>query len=728
MRRLLLFTPLILAASILSGTSQHLPARDPDPLPLPALAPRLADLLPEDRVAAAAMALRSRDCAAAIGQWNQAAEESPLEVAARRLVEGLQAHACEDVDTARQALTAAWSESPLEDWRLWILADSTVATGDGEAAAATLARLLTDFPRSPLVPRALGRAAALAAEGDDLRRLGELADLGRRRGLEGEHRTALESLVWERIEERSAAGRYLLVREPLVAQELGVAESLRREDGEVQWGLLLSADDLRRRAERLIDLEMASAALSTLEQVADSERDLLWSLTRARALTAARRGVDALAHLEGKASRDASLAAELDWERAMAAFDAATARRGRVNLPSARRGELRELGRSFLRRAAEHPEQSQRALRRLFRELSDPEDFEPALEVLTRLRALDAADSTGARFLWELGWSEFQQRNYSGAVGYWAELGVLYPESRFHRYGRYWTGRAFEGLGQRDRARQIFTEVAATDTTDFYRKFALARLGEGQSEPDPLPPQQAVAPWPRPAGLARAQWLTDLGLDDLAQAELSGVSRDIPEASRKALEAMVLARQGERVESIRRIREAFPALGSPRQAGVPEEALAIYYPVDYEDIIRQHAAAQSLPVHLVLGMIRQESAFALDARSWAGAHGLMQLMPATSREVAGKLGLRWSRSKLIEPAFNVRLGTTYFRQVLEMFDGNVELALAGYNGGPYRIKRLWNRARTSEVDSFLEGLQIDESRIYVKRILLLSDSYQRRLL
>ena len=60
-----------------------------------------------------------------------------------------------------------------------------------------------------------------------------------------------------------------------------------------------------------------------------------------------------------------------------------------------------------------------------------------------------------------------------------------------------------------------------------------------------------------------------------------------------------------------------------------------------------------------------------------------------------------------------------------MFDENLELSLAGYNGGPYRIKRLWNEAGARELDRFLEGLNIEESKTYVKRILVLSDSYRQ---
>jgi len=102
-------------------------------------------------------------------------------------------------------------------------------------------------------------------------------------------------------------------------------------------------------------------------------------------------------------------------------------------------------------------------------------------------------------------------------------------------------------------------------------------------------------------------------------------------------------------------------------------------------------------------------------------------MPATARELAGRYGLSYSHDKLSDPDFNIRLGTTYFSHVLDMFDGNQELALAGYNGGPNRIQRLWKESGRPNVElaDFVETLGLDESRNYVKRILVLADSYRQ---
>ena len=158
------------------------------------------------------------------------------------------------------------------------------------------------------------------------------------------------------------------------------------------------------------------------------------------------------------------------------------------------------------------PELAAKALRSLWTDQIEDDRFEEAIETLRRLRASTPSDTTGAAHLWSLGWREYGKKNYSGAVGYWTELFSLYPEVSDGRRGRYWTARAFEALGETERARQIYREVASSDTTDLYRKNALARLGQGPFRRRTRRPAKAE-PWPADPQLARARLLTDLGLE-----------------------------------------------------------------------------------------------------------------------------------------------------------------------------------------------------------------------
>jgi soluble lytic murein transglycosylase len=690
---------------------------------------------PPPDFSAEASALRRRDCPSALASLRQRAGGADRALAGMaQLLLGFYAHACADVATAERWLfEAAQPGGAFEDWRLYLLADTAAAQQHYPAALAALQKVIGDYAGSPLRGRALVRAAEIAAAAGDRQRAAEWLAQARSELLASDLVTRLDVLEWESAqaagdaEAQRAAARHLLVNSPFEAARLGAVELFRAPDGALDWALFLSREERERRVERLLELGVTAGALTTLESFPAAERDLRFHLVKARALTLAQRGHEALALLAGMSAEDFAARAELEWARAQAAAEAAAVRRGRPLLPAAQREGLRASQRQHLWAVARAPvdrELRARALRELFAELGEEQDFDQAMQVLALLRQVDPADTSGANVLWERGWREYRTRNYSGAIGYWARLTELYPASRAARAGRYWSARAFDALGQRDRAAGLYREIAGADTTDFYRKHALARLGGSAAGPEGDEPSREA--WPRDALFERARQLTDLGLDDLALAELDAlVGRGLPSAE-QALRALAQARKGERRESIRLLRSAFPALGGPHQETVPEEALHLFYPLDFSEEIRREARRQDLPPAVVFGIVHQESGFDPAAVSRSGARGLMQVMPATGRELARKLALPFSTERLHEPAYSVRLGTTYFRQVLVMFDGNLELALAGYNSGPFRVKRLWRASGDgAEVDAFVEGLEPAEPRLYVKRILIASDSYRQ---
>jgi len=682
--------------------------------------------------AEAAAALRGRDCAGAFRALGRLTTGKDQTAAFANLLSGFYAHACEQEKIAEERLfQAADPDGLLEDWRLFLLSDAAAAQGHILLSQAALARLIGDHPASALRPRALVKAATVAWERSDVRRALELIDRARRDHLDGEEEVRLERLAWEignatgNEEVRREAARRLLTDAPSVAAELQVIDIFRPAAGALDWAAVLTPEQLEHRARVLLDQKLDSSSTASLDAVPATARDLRWYLLKAEILTRAKKGGDALELLAGRSADDPRLAAQLEWQRAQAADEQATAQRGR-NTTAVQRQRMHLLSRQSLEKAARFdadPELAGQALRALWADQVDDDLFDQSMETLRHLRRLDPTDTTGAAHLWDLGWREYGKKNYSGAVGYWTELFSLYPEGSDGRRGRYWTARSFEALGETERAQQIYREVASSDTSDLYSRNAVARLGHKV-----VPPAAEDAerePWPTDPLLARARLLTDLGLEDLAETEMGLVEDTAQPRAQRALEALILARKGERRKSILVIRDAFPALGTPHQAHLPEEARRLYYPLEYQDTIRSWATRNGLPTNLVFGIVRQESAFDPQAQSWAGARGLMQLMPSTARELAGRYGLAYSHEKLSDPEFNIQLGTTYFSHVLGMFDGNQELALAGYNGGPYRMKRLWKEWGSSDMDRFLESLSLEESRTYVKRIVLLADSYRQ---
>ncbi len=147
-----------------------------------------------------------------------------------------------------------------------------------------------------------------------------------------------------------------------------------------------------------------------------------------------------------------------------------------------------------------------------------------------------------------------------------------------------------------------------------------------------------------------------------------------------------------------------------------KSALAYLFPTPHLETVRQTAALNSVPEALVYGVMRQESGYISDVRSPAGAVGLMQLMPATAKDMGKKLGVAAPRWKLIDGELNIRLGVRYLNFVLRRFDENVALAAAAYNAGPHRVKK-WVNGDALPADLWVETIPFDETRDYVKGVL-----------
>ena len=144
---------------------------------------------------------------------------------------------------------------------------------------------------------------------------------------------------------------------------------------------------------------------------------------------------------------------------------------------------------------------------------------------------------------------------------------------------------------------------------------------------------------------------------------------------------------------------------------------ALLYPRPYDAEVAAAARTAGLPHDLIYSVMRQESLYRSDAVSSADARGLMQLLPETARRTA----IQWKQpvpasAQLFEPAVNVMLGAAHVKELLERFDDQLPLALAGYNAGPGAAQR-WLPSRTMDPDIWIENIPYNETRNYVQRIL-----------
>ena len=297
-----------------------------------------------------------------------------------------------------------------------------------------------------------------------------------------------------------------------------------------------------------------------------------------------------------------------------------------------------------------------------------------------------------------------------------AGIEKMTPLARTDPTWTYWQGRSLRAGGAKEEADQFFANIAGEPS--FYGKLALEELGR----PITIPPR-AYEPTPEDIKAAAANPGLQRAIA-LFQLDTSGQRADVARAVRfdavrewnwslrgmddhELLAAAEFARANELWD--RAINSA------DRTVGIHDFQLRFLAP--YRGAFGEQARAQGVEEYWVLGLVRQESRFIVNARSSAGASGLMQLMPATARWVAKKLGLRdYSPAQVNDVEVNIALGTSYLRYVLDELEGSPVLAAAAYNAGPGRARR-WKADRPLEGAVYAESIPFNETRDYVKKVM-----------
>lgn len=349
-------------------------------------------------------------------------------------------------------------------------------------------------------------------------------------------------------------------------------------------------------------------------------------------------------------------------------------------------------------------------------------------ELIPKLAALDPSQEAGLQHLWDKGWNAYARGDYNGALPIFTFVRDTYRNPNVRRQAQYWYARTIEKLGQKEEAVAIYRNLAGAPYADVYAVHAASRgaVPLPQPPPNPLkisrPDWRELAEQKMPAELRLAYELT--ALTDFRDARLE-IQKNMNRANQPyadALMAEIYNSSGDMLLVMRSLRRAFPQLATVEQDAVPSYFLRMYYPVKYTDQIIANAAKNGLDPYVIMGLIHQESYYNPKARSAVGATGLMQLMPPTGKELASRLH---TSSNLENPATNIKLGTYYFRLLVNMFGGSVNLAIAAYNAGQGNVLR-WRRAAPGKpMDEFLESIPFPETRNYVKRINMLGASYKR---
>jgi soluble lytic murein transglycosylase len=143
--------------------------------------------------------------------------------------------------------------------------------------------------------------------------------------------------------------------------------------------------------------------------------------------------------------------------------------------------------------------------------------------------------------------------------------------------------------------------------------------------------------------------------------------------------------------------------------------IRVIFPYPFREVIEAEASEQGLDPYLLVALIRQESTFRPAVVSRAGAHGLMQLMPATARQIAQRLGIAWDRRMLVVADANLHLGAVHFASLLKRY-GAVEPALAAYNAGGTPVRRWLRNPESDDPVQFITQVTYPETRGYLRTV------------
>ncbi len=224
--------------------------------------------------------------------------------------------------------------------------------------------------------------------------------------------------------------------------------------------------------------------------------------------------------------------------------------------------------------------------------------------------------------------------------------------------------------------------------------------------------------------LATFDILEALDLDDLARLNIQAQLNQHPNSPVLVLAlSQFESRQGKTDRALHTARRIAPDYYSQRFSELPREFWQLVFPSAYVALIRRYSAINHLDPYLVMGLIRQESGFNRRATSPSNARGLMQVVPSTVTSSP-----RYRRSvgrRLYQPAYNVRFGCAYLRDLLKRYDGNLAEAVAAYNAGPTRVDHWLSQRKYRDQQEFVESIPFPETRVYLKAVFADSGVYRQ---
>jgi soluble lytic murein transglycosylase len=331
-------------------------------------------------------------------------------------------------------------------------------------------------------------------------------------------------------------------------------------------------------------------------------------------------------------------------------------------------------------------------------------DIEGALRIYDEIIGKYPSDKEDA--MWGIGWTRFIKGQYKESAEVFSKLYSQYEDPKY----LYWKARSTEALGED--AKDLYQALLQYDN-NFYVALSAARGKVRAGGPVSAElPENSLAPRQE---FARVDALLGLGMTDEAGDELQGITKRIDSPA-------ILVAVAARFQKIGDFRHA---VSLAARMPYSEKMHPFWYPLAFRKEVEEVAKKQGVDPMVALSVMREESRFDPDAKSVAGARGLMQLMPRTAYRLDRKVNLGISsESEISDVGTNIRLGIYYLKSLFEEF-GSLPHVLAAYNAGEAAVKKWEEKGDYHAVDEFIEDIPYPETRNYVKKVITSYYQYKK---
>jgi soluble lytic murein transglycosylase len=383
-------------------------------------------------------------------------------------------------------------------------------------------------------------------------------------------------------------------------------------------------------------------------------------------------------------------------------------------------------------------------------------DYDRAIDYFRELQQRFPNGGHASSAHWKAAWLTFRQGRTDEARQEFEQQIVLYPDSAEVPNALYWRARLAEEEGNPAMARAFYQKLTDRFRNYYYAGLGRQRLnglpGAGDASPkegpakeaslkedlvrytllDRVPPLTsagkitATAPPDDNLRVARARLLSNGALADAAVRELQAAASQEDGTWAPPEMARVYQDGGRYDRGIEIMKHTTPNYFAVDIPDLPRPYWEALFPKAYWTDLRKYSQLNGLDPYLVASLIRQESEFNALALSRANAVGLMQLLPKTGKTVAKQVKLKgYSAPQLFTPAVNLELGTRYFKEMVDRYNGQFEYALAAYNAGTDRVGDWLGQGHYRDPQEFVESIPFTETREYVQAILRNANVYRQ---